>query len=223
MCNVSPFYWSRCCMLCAVCFQWGLCNYAIVHAKLPPSPVILWVELGGKPNWLPLNFGYHDVVVIRSGPISVDLWSIFQPLQCCFSLLSIVAFHCDCCTAMCNNVAVVDATLKIWKLPVSHSFIYVTFFVCNIWFDVSSVLLRTCPPHQLRPFSHPRAFPRSYLHWIVSVQASLYNTVRKTYMVAFCPVLDRGFSLEQIFFIDWSLGTFRLIWFLILPLFITHV
>ena len=29
---------------------------------LPPSPVILWIELGGKLKWLPLNFGYryHD-------------------------------------------------------------------------------------------------------------------------------------------------------------------
>ena len=36
--------------------KWGLCDYAIVHTKLPPSPVILWIELGGKLKWLPLNF-----------------------------------------------------------------------------------------------------------------------------------------------------------------------
>ena len=29
----------------------------IVHTKLPPSPAILWIELGGKPKWLPINFG----------------------------------------------------------------------------------------------------------------------------------------------------------------------
>ena len=39
---------------------WGLCTYVIVHTVLPPSPVILRIELGGKPKWLPLNFGYHD-------------------------------------------------------------------------------------------------------------------------------------------------------------------
>ena len=26
------------------------------------SRVILWIELGGKPKWLPLNSGYHDVM-----------------------------------------------------------------------------------------------------------------------------------------------------------------
>ena len=25
-------------------------------------PIILCIELGGKPKWLPLNFGYHDVM-----------------------------------------------------------------------------------------------------------------------------------------------------------------
>ena len=42
--------------------EWGLCQYVTVHTILPPSPVILWVELGGKPKWLPLNFEYHDVM-----------------------------------------------------------------------------------------------------------------------------------------------------------------
>ena len=35
--------------------EWGLCEYVIVHTKLPHSPVILWTELGGKPKWLPLS------------------------------------------------------------------------------------------------------------------------------------------------------------------------
>ena len=35
--------------------EWGLFAYVIVHTILPPSPVILWIELGGKPKWLPLN------------------------------------------------------------------------------------------------------------------------------------------------------------------------
>ena len=40
--------------------QWGSCDYK-ARLKLPaPSLVILWIELGGKPKWLPLNFGYHD-------------------------------------------------------------------------------------------------------------------------------------------------------------------
>ena len=38
----------------------GMCTYVITHTVLPPSPAILWIELGGKSKWLPLNFGYHD-------------------------------------------------------------------------------------------------------------------------------------------------------------------
>ena len=34
---------------------------------LSPSPVILWTELGSKSKWLPLKFGYHDVM--RTGAI----------------------------------------------------------------------------------------------------------------------------------------------------------
>ena len=53
-----------------VCFQtkWGLSAYVIVHTMLPPSPVILWTELGGKPKWLPLSFGNHDEM--RTTPLA---------------------------------------------------------------------------------------------------------------------------------------------------------
>ena len=49
--------------------EWGLNAYVIIHSISPPSPVILLIELGGKPKWLPLNFGYHDVM--RTGPIDI--------------------------------------------------------------------------------------------------------------------------------------------------------
>ena len=42
--------------------QWGLCANVIVHTIFPPSPVILWIELGGKPKWPPLKFGHLDVM-----------------------------------------------------------------------------------------------------------------------------------------------------------------
>ena len=32
------------------------------------QPVILRIQLGGKPKWLPLKFGYHDVM--HTGPIT---------------------------------------------------------------------------------------------------------------------------------------------------------
>ena len=48
--------------------QWGLCKYVIVHTILGGSPVILWISLGGKPKWLPLKFGYHDVM--HTSPIA---------------------------------------------------------------------------------------------------------------------------------------------------------
>ena len=40
----------------------GLCEYVMFHTKLPPSPVILWIELGGEPKWLPLILRYYDVM-----------------------------------------------------------------------------------------------------------------------------------------------------------------
>ena len=46
---------------------WFLCEYVIVHTIWGGSPVILWISLGGKPKWLPLKFGYHDVM--RTSPI----------------------------------------------------------------------------------------------------------------------------------------------------------
>ena len=30
--------------------------------EIATQPVVLWIELGGKPKWLPLNFGFNDVM-----------------------------------------------------------------------------------------------------------------------------------------------------------------
>ena len=51
---------------------WGLCEY-MVHTILAGSAVILWISPGGKPKWLPLKFGYHDVM--RTSPINILLLS----------------------------------------------------------------------------------------------------------------------------------------------------
>ena len=70
--------------------KWNLCEYVIVHTKLPPSPVILWRELAGKPKWLLLNFGYHDKM--HTGPISavkiniVPLFVFFLSVHSVFGL-----------------------------------------------------------------------------------------------------------------------------------------
>ena len=56
-------------------FKWGLCEYVIVHTILGGSAVILWISLGGKPKWLPLKLGYHDVM--RTNPIST--WDESHP------------------------------------------------------------------------------------------------------------------------------------------------
>ena len=64
----SPFLWMRCfqntikCVLptaaasgwhsllhCQMHNQWGLCEYVIAHTNLPPSPVILRIEMVAKP------------------------------------------------------------------------------------------------------------------------------------------------------------------------------
>ena len=65
----------------------GQCEYVIpfhtissvvVHTILPPIPEILWIELGGKPKWLPLNPGYHDVM--RTSPIFQNQQNNFQQI-----------------------------------------------------------------------------------------------------------------------------------------------
>ena len=56
--------------------RWGLCEYVIVHTILGGSPVILRISLGGKPKWLPLKFGYHDVM--RTSPIKGSLPLLFD-------------------------------------------------------------------------------------------------------------------------------------------------
>ena len=62
-----------------ICVQWGLCEYVIVHTILGGSPVILWISLGGKPKWLPLIFGYHDV--LRTSPIWKETLYISEQLR----------------------------------------------------------------------------------------------------------------------------------------------
>ena len=47
----------------------GLCEYVIVDTILGGSSVILWISLGGKPKWLPLKFGHHDVM--RKSPTMI--------------------------------------------------------------------------------------------------------------------------------------------------------
>ena len=52
--------------------KWSLCEYVIVHTILGGSPVILWISLGRKSKWLPLEFEYH--VVMRTCPtVFLDL------------------------------------------------------------------------------------------------------------------------------------------------------
>ena len=47
----------------------GRCAYTILHTVCAIQSVILWIELGGKPKWLPLNFGYLEVM--RTDPVLI--------------------------------------------------------------------------------------------------------------------------------------------------------
>ena len=48
----------------------GHAHYVIVGENAT-QPVILWIELGDKPKWLPLNFEFNDVMM-RTTPIQMD-------------------------------------------------------------------------------------------------------------------------------------------------------
>ena len=77
--------WLQCCHRNS--FDNGACvHLVIVHTKLPPSPVTLWIELGGSPKWLPLNFGYHDAMWITTISCFV---LFFTSLKCQSTILSV--------------------------------------------------------------------------------------------------------------------------------------
>ena len=65
--------------------QWDLCGYVNIHISLPPSPVTSWIELDGKPKWLPLDFGYHDVMRTSAIYLSVG--------QCSMGLVRIASWY----------------------------------------------------------------------------------------------------------------------------------
>ena len=82
--------------------RWGPCEYVIVHTVLPPSPVILWIELGGNPKWLLLNFGYHDVM--RTRPIYSETYLLYFELNpintVCTGLYVQVCMYRSVCTGL---------------------------------------------------------------------------------------------------------------------------
>ena len=43
------------------------------------SPVIPWISLGGKPKWLPLKIGYHDIM--RTSPISRHMYQCIVEMR----------------------------------------------------------------------------------------------------------------------------------------------
>ena len=43
-------------------------RHRIREFEIATQPIILWILLGGKPKWLPLNFGFNDVM--HTAPIA---------------------------------------------------------------------------------------------------------------------------------------------------------
>ena len=63
-------------------------GFTVVHTKLPPSPVILWRELGGTPKWLPLHNEYHDVMhtapcskTVAFGMTELTIYELYEPMK----------------------------------------------------------------------------------------------------------------------------------------------
>ena len=71
-------------------------NLTRIFPKIVPKFVLqnlpnLWIELGGKQKWLPLNFGYNDVM--RTAPILLEIRildsdhrELVKEIEWCFSL-----------------------------------------------------------------------------------------------------------------------------------------
>ena len=99
---------------------WGLCehihpDHSSVHTNLPPSPVILCKELGGKPTWLLLNFGYHDIM--DTGPMSWYLNMIFVSLPDVFwvAMATYLVWLRSRCCQLCLSVHFSDSR-RNWEL-----------------------------------------------------------------------------------------------------------
>ena len=78
--------------------QLGPVYFVIVHTKFPLQPVILWIELGGKSKWLPLTFGYCDMM--RTTPIKWCLWVVllvYKTSVKCWSWHNCVTALIPCC------------------------------------------------------------------------------------------------------------------------------
>ena len=56
-----------CCAFAHDLVQWGPVRIRHSIRDFATQPVIFWILLGGKPKWLPLNFGFNDVM--RTAPI----------------------------------------------------------------------------------------------------------------------------------------------------------
>ena len=50
---------------------WGPCALCHSIRENATQLVIVWIELGDKPKWLPLNFGFNDVMMCTA-PIQMD-------------------------------------------------------------------------------------------------------------------------------------------------------
>ena len=69
--------------------------------EIATQPVILWILLGGKPKWLPLNFGFNDVMRtahIALVSIATTLWKK-SPWYTCEPIhldnVTVIAFVCN--------------------------------------------------------------------------------------------------------------------------------
>ena len=144
----------------AICAQFtqgtnwgGLCEYVMVHTKLPPSPVILWIDLGGKPKWRPLNSGYHDVM--RPGPIALHCSIMFKDQRETFPQCAKHSYFCVC--------------LHLWEVSQSRLHIFLSAPLSNIPYIFLSDPLSNIPHIFLsdplpntpstRSSMHGRAYP----------------------------------------------------------------
>ena len=175
--------------LAAVVFNLSLCKYVIVHTILPPSPVILWIELGSKPKWRPLNFEYHDVM--RSAPIEharirpgsretstqpsrhSGYWAGWQ------AKMASIKFRvpwCDVHDAHCRwYPQTYVRSSGLWFRAVKHCSRHsvccrgcVTMFSDFCAFTARAIkgdCLRKCRGHQTWQLCQPRRQPR-HLHWL---------------------------------------------------------
>ena len=109
--------------------QWGPCAYVIVYGNLPPSQSFCRYCWVAKPKWLPLNFGFNDVM--RTASISPSQ-AVCLYVQVCVCLSVCVYVFISKRSTLCD-ISSYSFFFFFIKIDVIVERVSLTMFLCCIY------------------------------------------------------------------------------------------